>query len=372
MIVMSSITLKTITPIHIGSGEFLQNNADFVAYKRGEDAFISVVDSRKILNLIGEEHIQDWLISIENRKESVAEFVRRYCKSITPSDYALRTIDNFSSVNQSDTLKECMVNGIGLYYIPGSSIKGAIRTSVLTSLAKGERLGLKIRNRHNNINAKQVEKDFFGKDPNSDIFRFLRVGDAYFTDSCGIAMRMVNLNIRKQENLLDFSKKQLVEAIASDCSTTFQLKLDDSYYHWVKKLKPESVAKMPAVMESLFTLFMTINQCSRELVESEINFWSDLDNYYGAEDYIESMQLVLDEINKCEEGNECVLRIGHGSGWRFITGAWAEKLSRNDFEDVKNVARPKNYKYHEYVFPKSRRVDEEGDILGFVKLTRNN
>lgn len=369
---MSSITLKTITPIHIGSGEFLQNNADFVAYKKGTDAFISVVDSRKVLKLVGEEHVQDWLISIENRKESVADFVRRFCKSVTPSDYALRTIDNFAIVNPNDTLKECMVNGMGLYYIPGSSIKGAIRTSVLTSLVKGEQLGFKIKDRDNKISARQIEKDFLGIDSNHDIFRFLRVGDAYFTENCGIAMRMVNLNIRKKENLFDSSKKQLVEAIASECSTTFQLKLDDNYYYWIKKIKPESVAKLPAAMESLFSLFATINQCSRELVESEINFWSSLDNYYGAEDYIESMQLVLEEINKCKVENECVLRIGHGSGWRFITGAWSEKLKKTDFEEIKNVARPKNYNYQEYIFPKSRRLDEEGDVLGFVKLTRND
>lgn len=72
----------------------------------------------------------------------------------------------------------------------------------------------------------------------------------------------------------------------------------------------------------------------------------------------------------CKDGKECVLRIGHGSGWRFITGAWSEKL--NSFNPVViSAARPNNFRYNEYNFPKTRRVDEECELLGFVKLTNN-
>ena len=79
------------------------------------------------------------------------------------------------------------------------------------------------------------------------------------------------------------------------------------------------------------------------------------------------MEKILAEINSCEKGKECVIRIGHASGWRFITGAWTEELE--NFHDVVIPAsRPKNFNYTEYDFPKSRRIDEESDVLGFVKL----
>jgi hypothetical protein len=63
------------------------------------------------------------------------------------------------------------------------------------------------------------------------------------------------------------------------------------------------------------------------------------------------------------------LRIGHASGWRFITGAWSEQLPFFD-SSVVNAARSGNAsKYSEYSFPKSRRTASDGDLMGFVKLS---
>ena len=236
---MSRIELKTLTPIHIGNGNFLQNNADFVVYQEDENSFINVIDPRKILALVGEEHLDS--------------------KNAQPDDYALRVITNFAEVKTSDTLKECLHNGMGLYYIPGSSIKGAIRTAVLSTLAKGKSLESKIKDRNNKVNAKQIEKDFFGRDPNSDVFRFLQVGDAYFEDDCGIATCMVNLNIRKKEDLMDNSKTQIVEAIGIENSTTFQMKIANAYYRWAKDRQPGDIATLPQEMESWAALFFLLN-----------------------------------------------------------------------------------------------------------------
>jgi CRISPR-associated protein Csm5 len=41
-----------------------------------------------------------------------------------------------------------------------------------------------------------------------------------------------------------------------------------------------------------------------------------------------------------------------------------------NFEDVVIPAsRPKNFNYTQFDFPKSRRIDEDSDVLGFVKLS---
>ena len=49
---MNKVKIQTLTPIHIGSGEFLKNNSDFVEYKDGGDSYISIIDPKKILDLI--------------------------------------------------------------------------------------------------------------------------------------------------------------------------------------------------------------------------------------------------------------------------------------------------------------------------------
>ena len=90
---------------------------------------------------------------------------------------------------------------------------------------------------------------------------------------------------------------------------------------------------------------------------------------YGADDYITNLKDLLKQSKNCgTEGKACVLRLGYGIGWRFITGAWAESLGNFDSVIVPK-ARPNNEHYSDYDFPKSRRLDEGNDVFGFVKLT---
>ncbi len=115
-------------------------------------------------------------------------------------------------------------------------------------------------------------------------------------------------------------------------------------------------------------LFYLINCHTKSLLDSEINYWSNVEKI-GADDYISALETISEKID-LDNKKTCVLRIGHGSGWRFMTGAWTEKL--NNFADlVIPCSRPKNdERYQEYDFPKSRRIDEDSDVFGFVKLTQ--
>lgn len=379
---MSKVKIETLSAVHIGSGNMLQNNTDFVVDIDGEDSYIYLTDENKILELIGVEHIDNWLISIENRS-STKELIKRFAPNSKPKDYSNRIITCFANnIKASDTLKETIHNGQGLPYIPGSSIKGAIRTAILATLAdnvsnKEEKI---IQKRMNNgvlvpktdrfgntlLFADNVEKELFGKNPNSDIFRFIRVGDAYFEKNSTIATRMVNLNITQNKELFDTSKPQLIEAIGTEETSFFQLHIAKDYYEWTKN-KFSALGKMPNDFHDISSLFNLINIHTQHLLEEEIEYWKEIDKT-GAEIYIETMEELLKESVSCKKGKSCILRIGHGSGWRFITGAWAESLD-NFTPDVTNAARPKNFQYTEYDFPKTRRIDEDDYLLGFVKLT---
>lgn len=378
---MSKIKIETLTPVHIGSGNLLQNNADFVIERKGKDSYIHIIDERKILELIGQEHIDDWLLNIEN-KEPTSALVKRFAPNSKVSDYSKQRITCYAdNIKANDTLKEVIHNGLGLPYIPGSSLKGAIRTAVLSSLSgsvedkedqifKRNRGGEILTNRNGirQVYADIIERELFGNDPNSDIFRFIRIGDAYFDSDSLIATKMVNLNIRKSDDLYDDSKPQLVEAIGAEIHSFFDMHIASEYYNFVSN-RFQSLGTMPNDIQSLETLFMLINEHTRHLVEDEIEYWKDVNiTKSGGEDYIEEMQNILSAINACDIGKSCVLRVGHASGWRFITGGWAEKL--NNFEsDIIPASRPNNNRYDEYDFPKSRRVDEDSYILGFVKLS---
>ncbi|MDL2221429.1 type III-A CRISPR-associated RAMP protein Csm5 [Parabacteroides sp. OttesenSCG-928-N08] len=367
---MSEIKIKTLTSLHIGSGETLHQGNDFVEGKQQiggkEERILGIVDARKVMRLIGEENVEKWVQAIE-RGDRTGDIINVYAKEATVEDYTHRQLLLLSDLKPTDTLKEQMHDGLGRPYIPGSSIKGAIRTAVLASLATHNTdYQNMLTNNGGKPSAKRVEADLFGRDPNKDVFRFLQVGDAYFGESYEVALRMVNLNERHKKSFWDTTKSQLIEAIGCDDESSFRLKLNMSHYEAAQGY----VKNIPGCMESLPSLFETINTHTQSLINKEIEFWeekeeSDSSGYVL--DYIDRMKEMLAETQACRNGESCVLRIGHGSGWRFITGGWTE-----EYDNFKSVvvpaSRPNYWKYDEYSFPKTRRVDDACELLGFVRL----
>jgi CRISPR-associated protein Csm5 len=365
---MSTVKIETLSSVHIGSGNLLQQNTDFVV----ESGRIGIIDDKKLLGLIGISNIDKWVQSIEKR-ENTKELLSRFKPMAKLPDYTKRILDCYAkNIKSSDSLKECIHDGTGKPYIPGSSIKGAIRTALLSSIVS------KVGGIENNIStdgkvkSSNIEKKLFGSDPNSDLFRFIHVGDAYFSKGAEIALKMVNLNIREKQDFWDETKPQLIEAIASDEESSFQLNVKEPYYRFVKtkgaQIKTFSMPDIYDEMSCLTNLFLTINEHTRRLVKQEIEIWNNYESETNVDSYLSQLKEMEESIAECVPGKSCVLRIGHASGWRFITGAWTESLS-NFKSLVVPKSRPNNYRYEDYIFPKTRRVDDECYLLGFVKLT---
>lgn len=366
---MSRIKIETLTAVHIGSGEAFQYGTDFVTGKQDEEYVISIVDPRKVMELIGENNIHQWVAAIE-RKEATSKVVKQFAPNAKIEDYSKRIIMEWSAAKPSDTLKEQIHDGRGVPYIPGSSIKGAIRTAVLGSLTKElPDLENKLKNRFGRVTAELVESELFGGSPNKDVFRFLQVGDAYFGKNYEVAIRMVNINERERQGFWDESKSQLIEAICSEDTAEFQMKINHTGYNLSES--EGQAPKIPACMQSASALFETINTHTLHLLATEKEYWREReanDTTDHVTNYLERIEEMHDTARKCQKGKECVLRIGHGSGWRFITGAWTENLD-NFASLIVPASRPANDKYTKYGFPKTRRVDDQCELLGFIKLS---
>ena len=372
-----TIKLETLTPVHIGSGAFLQNNVEFV--KDNKDIYI--IDPKKILEIIGIDKLDYWVGAID-RGDDITQVISRLGKKSTPDKYAKRSLKLYDNVDLEarTTLKECMHNGRGIAYIPGSSIKGAIRTAIFADIAYGdEELGNMIKFDKGPYSCSLVEGKLFGESANNNVFRFIHIGDAYFSTGCEIALNEVNLNIRESHTkLLDKDKKQLIEAIGKGCEAEFSIKIQSEYNAFAhSKTAKENESKkiikeLPENCLSIEKLFETINSNTQKLVSDEIEIWKDImlqyDNDTTAQAYILSLNEILNVVNNCDK-KQCVLRVGHASGWRFMTGAWVEPIEEI-FEKVISISRANAKNYEQYDFPKTRRIGEgSNNILGFVKLT---
>lgn len=362
--------LETLTSLHIGSGNMLQKDSDFVFGKDAEDyPVVGVIDPRKVLTLVGEENIDAWTVGIENGR-STEDIVKQYAPIATITDYSLHTIDSYLS-RTPQQIKEFIRDGLDRPYIPGSSIKGAMRTAVLSNIAAtmNEAEFLQVTRNNGNITAKAFEAKVFGKDPNHDVFRYLLVGDAFATGYRTAVVNMVNINERTERGFWDTSKQMATEVLLCGTEVDFSLVLKQP------ELRPADMPAMPKALSSIDALLNVINNHTRTLLADEIDIWEsknvDSQSEEKVNSYIEQLKDLLNTANECKGTLSAVMRIGHGSGWRFITGAWTERLSDNDFGAVVNKARPGNAKrYANYDFPKSRRLEEEEcEPLGFVKLT---
>lgn len=362
--------LETITALHIGSGDILQKDSDFVfGIDTEERSVVYVINPRKVLALIGEENVDAWTVAIENGR-STEDIVKLYVPKASITDYSLHAIDSYLS-SPAQQIKEFIRDGFDRPYIPGSSIKGAIRTAVLSSIAQAMNETDFFKNVKNKgyITPNTLEAKVFGKNPNNDVFRYVRVSDAFVTGCRTAVCNMVNINERKEKSFWDTSKQMATEVLLPGAKVDFSLFLKQP------DLRPNDMPATPKTLCSVEALLDVINNHTRKLLADEIKIWEsksvDIPSKKKVNKYIAKLKDLLNIVNACKGTRSAIMRMGHGAGWRFMTGAWLKRLSDNDFEKVVNKARlNNNEKYSKYDFPKSRRL-EEGlcEPLGFVKIT---
>lgn len=360
---MSNVKLETLTAVHVGSGNFLQNRTEF--FQSGNALYVT--DERKVLDIIGTNHVQEWIQSISQRN-SIVDVVHRFAPHAAPDTFSKRRMECYNNLRPYDTLKESIHDGQGKPYIPGSSIKGAIRSAALATEAEKRHL------KTASTNASDSERLLFGKDPNHDIFRFLQVGDAFFKSGSEIATRLVmHLNMtERSRNLVTIEKPQLIEAIREKCRSSFRLNINQNGLTLTQKYL--GIQTQPFFMSSIPALINMCNEHTIKLLNRELDFWDAQKNYQGAEKYLNAVDEILEKAEQCLGTNSCVLRLGHAVGWEFITGGWVRDEQGEIPEMIIKKARPHNDRYESYPFPKSRRAeeslsDDRGGLIGFVKLT---
>lgn len=355
------IKIQAITPVHIGSGEVLQENFDYIKIKDENGSYIAPLNQKAIGTILFEKgiDISRW-VAILQGKDDINDFLKKNLHDVREDKYSQRYI--YLPENQgvlARELREQIHTGMGLPYIPGSSIKGAIRTVVLSEILL-----------NNKRYEDKPEKLLESKDNNNknNLMQYLQVSDAIFSEGSTDALNMVNLNIRNNNSFYDESKEQLVEAITKedDGKSFMYIKISDTELFPVASIK---------------TLFSVINKHTKRILQNDIDFWYDYkfdDNSGIVDEYINAVGDIRKEINGVKD-NSCILRLGYANGWKFITGDWAEdNTTYEEWNEVVTKSRPGNNRYLEYPFPKSRRINvlldnsghiEKVQLLGFVKLT---
>lgn len=198
------------------------------------------------------------------------------------------------------TLKEFIHDGTGKPYIPGSSLKGAIRTAIIAFLAskmpetEKERIVESLAKNNGRYQDefgthRSAEDVMLGDTPNESLMRFIRVGDAYYDKGVEMAVTQVFINQTKNsDNLIDKKRAQPVEVIGAEETSSFSLAIDKKKFDDVFAQRNDNKNKdlkgmkfLPTEISTITGLFKVINDHTRRLVESEISYWRDLTQYQG-------------------------------------------------------------------------------------------
>lgn len=356
---MSKVSIKTITPVHVGSGAEYEKEADFIFFKQENN--VAFIDTSKVLSIIGESNIGHWITCIEN-KESLLSLLKKRKSDLKSADVSSRTVTCRGEPTKP-VIRVQIHSGNGKAMVPGSSLKGSIRTAVFSEkLLDSPELvhrGANLKDGNGRFKDAILIKSILGNDPYRDIFRLLQVGDVEFQKTEVIQTDVINKHFNNWRLKPEIT--QFIEAIPEGQSAMLDLKFNNNLLLYAGHYFNENANSL-----ELDQLFRLTKEHTARLLEEEYNYWNDQSNPAELGEYTDYLSDLIAQVDRCNS-NETILRLGWGTGFRNMTGDWHGLMSDQDYNDLLRKIRPNHST--DLVFPKTTRFKKGGQPLGFVKLT---
>ncbi len=315
------IKIRVLTPLHVGMDQTKSwlRYIDF-DYESGK---IYLIDKEKFLHSLDDAEI--WKLALDACSKDLSGKRKRF-RQEPGFDFPKACVsDEFNAINPQ------IRDGFGRPYLPGSSIKGAIRA--ILHAAKRPRLEPSGR--------KKFEQDYLGKIKDSPL-RFVRVCDGYLPRTAIYPAKILSLHQTdneweagwKNERSGSISELQpnkfmtAYEAFPAGAEGVFRLSLLPGLMEWVSnngKLngKNQKIVELKEI-SSLAALFSCINDNVRRRIQAEYGYIEKvaaLLNEY--DELVQPWQQLLDRLpNTQETGSRCILRLGRNVGAHSTTGNW--------------------------------------------------
>jgi len=366
--------VRILTPTHVGAGSHKnwQNGIDFF-YKNG---FMYVVDSRKLHKILDETPMRGHKTALDiytdylaNRKLGKIEDL------IREADIDFEEIARFkfedSTSNPPKEIQTVIRTGRGVPMLPGSSIKGAIRSAVFNYLIREKRIDPR------DFDDRTTEKQLLGSFSN-DIMRFIRVYDAEIPQTEISLVELFNLYRQGRDWKSDYKDGGLctVESFVPDATGNFRIDIAAGLLNLIEQGKKRDA--LPPNMQQIWHsanpikfLFKIINEHTRRHLRKEIQFFEEYNQAEDSDLIIEK----LEEIQTLSQNEDtAILRMSYGSGFHGITGDWRfnDHTSTIERPDHKNKVYSPHTRQRESARYKSRRIADNRDLfacMGFVELS---
>lgn len=364
------IYLKVLTPLHIGGAQEknLQENLDYIQHR----GTTWKLNWEKIYDTFSAEDIANAIINnklkrlVENELEDIADEIDQ-------------------TFGDTREIKTFIRDGLGKSYIPGSSIKGALKSWTHAALEK-------------KFNLKET-RDLLGRF-DSDVFRFIEPSDCFMKEEVELfPTKTFNLqgqgrsweggwkHALRNNTTVDFSDTGFVtdyECFSPGTIGQFTLKTRKKLTTKSEELlfsRNDNTKKSYEVVlknNALKNLFDLVSSQTKKHVERELNFFNQFNQAEYTEDIIRTYQSLLD-LSKQANNNQCLLRLSTGSGFHGITGDFQFDnhtqtgiWSQNDARKYKLSRKQSEQYVDKYMKFKSRKIaftNNEMYPMGFALLS---
>jgi CRISPR-associated protein Csm5 len=331
------VILRTLSEIHIGDGQTLLREYDFTVH---EGRFYRLSVSR-LLQGYAEAELTP----------SVLERLTRLPPGrwLSPEDF--RRKEWFLYALEGDpkvgAVRSFIKDVHGRPYLPGSSLKGALRTAILWRIWRERREPIRLSQlgRQREWAAQPLERRWLGSDPHHDLLRALRPGDTGPLppeEALVVVRAVVQVGPRQAAPLA-------LEALRPGMTLEGRLTMDEGLLAvgaaelgW--EGKERYVRGLAAVARDF-----ALDRVRKEAAWARAAGLTALEAFYG------DLERRLRRMRE-EKADAFLLRVGWGGGWESKT------LGREPFEDaefeelLRRYIRPKGRRRPGDPFPRSRRV----------------
>ena len=299
--------VECLSPVHIGSGDELVRGIDFYT----SEGFTEVLDPDRVLKTFG-------------AFEGFAENIRRgvgigeFLKGRAVQAAACRRYHVPGAI-EAHSLRAAIRCGDGRPLIPGSSIKGALRTLLLAGWS-GEgaphsgrrpppvRDALWTVGYSGKTSSRRLEEAVFhfsgeglrANDPKTDLLRTLTVSDAMF--AAGSLQVISALALGTTRNTLTAA-----EALERGAGALVSLRAGDEFL--------DARLPFPNKLPDLQTLASWSHLQARHLLDGDLEFFKARNE----DPIVGRLEELLAEVEHAA-ASAIILRLGWGTGWRTMTG----------------------------------------------------
>lgn len=309
-----NVTLTPLSPVHIGSGIELRQGFDFMAhnnqmFRLNEDAVLQAKSARLQPDRFGRYPLPGSLLSDVDYDNTA--FFR----------YILRGVPR--SRREDARVKACIKDVYDRPFIPGSSLKGALRTALAWTGWEEVHPSLDRSSfgRNRSWAGQPLERKLFGGNPNEDLLRALQVGDLSGPQYAGEGLILINAQVLTRRNA---GSPVELEALRPEIQFHGVIHIDDSLFsamaeprlhfsnrrHWLDELLPRAQQHSLARAAHLADWFDHVEGCER------------IAGFYH--------QIAALPVAR----NWAVIQLGWGTGWDGMTFGTRLQGDKRLFEQI--------------------------------------